>query len=206
MSDDAKLTKKQQVFIDEYLKCFNGAEAARRAGYSEHTARKIASELLKNVDISGQIQARMAEVHMSADEALKLTSDIARGDVASLMEITSVGGSLDLRKAQELGLTKLIKKFKQRTTTRLSKTDDEEDTETHDIEIELYDAQAAQRDILKINGKFVDRTDITSGNKPLEQKDDNARFERAIATLSDAIREIIPAKGSGQVSEVDTTK
>ena len=167
MTEAKQLTRKQQAFIDAYLVCFNGAEAARRAGYTPKNARDTASDLLANPDISRQIDARMAEVHMSADEALKLTADIARGDVASLMEITSVGGNLDLRKAQELGLTKLIKKFKQRTTTRMSKTDEGEDTETHDIEIELYNAQDALRDILKIHGKFIDRTDLTSNGETI---------------------------------------
>ena len=170
MTEAKQLTRKQQAFIDAYLVCFNGAEAARRAGYSAKTARQTASDLLAESYISEQIDARLSEVHMSADEALKLTADIARGDVASLMEITSVGGNLDLKKAQELGLTKLIKKFKQRTTTRMSKTDEGEDTETHDIEIELYNAQDALRDILKIHGKFIERTDVTSNGQTINVK------------------------------------
>lgn len=163
-----QITRKQQAFIDAYLVCFNGAEAARRAGYTPKNASDTGSDLLANPDISRIIDARMAEVHMSANEALKLTADIARGDIAQLMDITSMGGSLDLKKAQELGLTKLIKKFKQRTTIRNAKTEDGEDSETHDIEIELYDAQAAIRDILKVHGKFIDRTDLTSGGDKLE--------------------------------------
>lgn len=172
MSEKAhKINRRQQVFIDEYLKCFNGSEAARRAGYSEKSARQTASDLLATPYISEQIQSKMAEVHMSAEEALKLTADIARGDIAQLMDVSSVGFNLDMRKAQELGLTRLIKKVKQRTTTRLAKSEDGEDTETHDLEIELYDAQAALRDILKVHGKFIDRTDITSGNKPITWKE-----------------------------------
>ena len=167
-SDKKKLTRKQQIFIDEYLKSFNAAAAARIAGYSEASIYEIASRLLTNDNIKAQIEARMIESHMSADEALKLMSDIARGDVAQLLDISSMGGNLDLKTAQERGLTKLIKKFKQRTTTRLSKTDEGEDTETHDIEIELYDAQAAQRDILKITGRFIERTDITTGGEKIK--------------------------------------
>lgn len=168
MSDEKPITAKQQKFIDEYLKCFNGAEAARRAGYSEARARVTASELLATGSISEQIKARLAEVHMSADEALKLTADIARSDIAALMEVTSMGFNLDMQKAQELGLTRLIKKVKQRTTTRLAKKDDGEDTETHELEVELYDAQAALRDILKIHGKFMERVDVTSGGERVE--------------------------------------
>lgn len=162
-----RLTRKQQVFIDEYLKCFNGAEAARRAGYSPHSARQTASDLLALPYISEQIQAGLAEIHMSAEEALKLLAEQARGDVAQLMEVTSMGFNLDMKKAQELGLTKLIKKVKQRTVTKIGKKSDDPDTETHDLEIELYDAQAALDKILRVHGKFTDRVDVTSDGKAL---------------------------------------
>ncbi len=62
MSDDApKLTKKQEVFVSEYLSCFNGAEAARRAGYSESRARITASELLANPDMKKVIDTKVEE-------------------------------------------------------------------------------------------------------------------------------------------------
>ena len=155
MSDAApKLNKRQQVFIDEYLKCFNGAEAARRAGYSESRARITASELLADSNISEQIKARLNEVHMSADEALKLTADIARGDIAQLMDISSVGFRLDMSKAKELRLTKLIKKVKQKTTIYQAKKESEEDREVTELEIELYPADAAIERILKVQGKI----------------------------------------------------
>jgi len=163
MTDEApKINRKQQIFIDEYLRCFNGAEAARRAGYSEKTARTIASNLLSNVDINEQIQSRLNEVHMSADEALKLTADIARGDMAKLMDVSSMGFNLDMRRAQEAGLTKLIKKVKQKTTTYIAKKESEEDREVTELEIELYSAQDAIRDVLKVSGKFKELVDLNN--------------------------------------------
>lgn len=166
MSDEApKINKRQQVFIDEYLKCFNGAEAARRAGYSEKSARQTASELLANPNISEHIQARLAEVHMSADEALKLTADIARGDVSDFMAIGSMGFSLDLQAAFEAGKTNLIKKVSQKTITVNGKN---EDKETHILDIELYDRQAALRDILKLHGRFTDKVDLSNSDGTLK--------------------------------------
>ena len=155
-----KLTKKQEVFVNEYLRCFNGAEAARRAGYSESRARVTASELLADSNISEQIRARLSEVHMSADEALKLTADIARGDLSDFMEIGSMGFSLDLQAALKAGKTNLIKKVSQKTITVNGKN---EDKETHIIDIELYDRQAALRDILKLHGRFSDKLEISGG-------------------------------------------
>lgn len=162
--ENKKLTRKQQVFIDEYLKCFNASEAARRAGYSEKSARFTGSDLLADGNISQQIQARLNEVHMSADEALKLTADIARGDMT---EFLTPFGAIDLEKIRESGKGRLIKKIKQRTITKIGKNENEGDTETHDTEIEFYDAQAAIRDILKILGRFTDRLDLSNSDGSL---------------------------------------
>jgi len=63
-------------------------------------------------------------------------------------------------------LTHLIKKVKQKTT--IIQTKDGDDVETHWVEIELYDAQAAIVQLGKYHGLFVDRQDITSGGKVIE--------------------------------------
>ena len=162
------LKKKQQLFVDEYLKCWNAAESARRAGYSVKSAYAIGWELLRKPEISDEITARLDEAHMSANEALKLTADIARGDMAQVMDISSVGFSLDMAKAKELGLTKLIKKVRQKTTTYIAKNESDEDREVTELEVELYDAQSAARDVLKVHGKFTDKVDITSKGEKLE--------------------------------------
>ena len=73
------LTRKQQIFVDEYLKCFNASEAARRAGYTGK-ADVIGCQLLSNISIKALIDARIAESHMSADEALRLLAEMARGE------------------------------------------------------------------------------------------------------------------------------
>jgi phage terminase small subunit len=165
MTDEKpKLTTKQKLFIDYYLQSFNASDAARKAGYSEKTARQIGQENLSKPDIQGEIQSRLAEVHMSADEALKLTADIARGDIAQIMDVSSMGFNLDMSKAKELGLTRLIKKVKQRTVTHLAKNESDEDREVIDLEVELYDAQTALRDILKVHGKFTDKVQVSGAN------------------------------------------
>lgn len=170
MSKQKPLTKKQEVFVNEYLKLFNGAEAARRAGYPAKSARVIASENLTKPNIKAEIQSRLNDLHMSADEALKLLAAMARGDIAELMDVTSMGFVLDIKKAQEKGLTRLIKKVKQKTVTKIGKKDEDDDTEVHELEVELYDAQAAIDKILKVHGRYLDRVDVTSGGESLTIK------------------------------------
>ena len=200
------LKKKQQIFVDEYLKCWNAAESARKAGYSVHSAYAIGWELLRKPEIKAEIQTRLDEAHMSADEALKLTADIARGDMAQLMDISSVGFNLDMEAAKEKGLTKLIKKVKQKTTTYIAKKESEEDREVTELEVELYDAQAAARDILKVHGRFTEKVDVTSQGEKIETKVDDAKFDRAILSLSDALREVLSGKGTKQDGEMDTAE
>tara|TARA_Y200000002_G_scaffold336387_1_gene304500 strand:+ start:1314 stop:1745 length:432 start_codon:yes stop_codon:yes gene_type:complete len=56
-----KLTTKEQLFVMEYLACNNGAEAARRAGYSEHTAKEIAHENLTKPHVQEALEAKRTE-------------------------------------------------------------------------------------------------------------------------------------------------
>ncbi len=57
----AKLTPKQQTFVDEYLVDLNATQAAIRAGYSVKNAGKIGSELLQKTRIKNAIDKAMAE-------------------------------------------------------------------------------------------------------------------------------------------------
>ncbi|MBT7616791.1 MAG: terminase small subunit [Calditrichaeota bacterium] len=62
MSKKNPLTTRQQRFVEEYLVDFNGAAAARRAGYSEQTAAVIASENLTKPNISDAIAERAKQL------------------------------------------------------------------------------------------------------------------------------------------------
>ncbi len=68
---NAKLTPKQQRFIDEYLIDLNATQAAIRAGYSPRTARAIACENLAKPDI----QEAIAEAKRVRSEATKIDAE-----------------------------------------------------------------------------------------------------------------------------------
>lgn len=131
------LSNKQQAFVEAYLaNGFNATQAALTAGYSEKTARSIGSENLTKPDISAAIQQRLAELTMSADEALMRLSNMARGNMADFLDDRRE--TLDLAKADRAAQLHLVKKF----THTIGK-------ETENISIELYDAQAALNTVLK---------------------------------------------------------
>jgi phage terminase small subunit len=149
------LTQQQREFIEHYLQCgFNGAEAARRAGYSERTARQQASRLLTKVDISDAIKARIAELVMSSDEVLLRLADQARSTMADFINPTTE--DLDLEKAERLNRLHLVKKFT-KTTGKVES-----------VSIELYDAQAALVQIGRHHKLFTDNHDHTSKGEAIK--------------------------------------
>lgn len=158
------LSNRQRVFIEEYLTCWIASEAARRAGYAN--SKVAGSRLLSNDNLRAAIRARIDEKAMTADEVLTRLAEHARGDMGDFMDINSMSFGLNLVKAKELGLTRLIHKIKQRTTTIIHKDGEEEEHNT--IELELYDAQAALVQLGKHHELFTDNTDITSGGQQIK--------------------------------------
>ena len=84
------LTPKQQRFVDEYLVDLNASAAARRAGYSERTANRMASENLSKPDISSAISsakaARSRRVRVDSDWVLTRLAGEADADLADLYD------------------------------------------------------------------------------------------------------------------------
>lgn len=147
----AKLTPKQRKFIDEYFACgMNATEAAKRAGYSEDTAYSIGWENLRKPEIQAEIERLFQENTLSAKEVLARLSEQGRADMA---DVTNEHGMLDFRKARDAGKTALIKSIKQTTITT-------EDSETHIIEVKLYDAQRALELLGKYHKLFTERVQI----------------------------------------------
>ena len=131
------LTRKRRVFIEEYLRCWNGAEAARCAGYK--FPRRQAFRLLTNVDIKEEIKRRIDELAMQADEVLLRLAEQARG---LNKDFFTIDGHIDALAILSADKTHLIKKTKQTK---------------YGLEIELYDAQVALEKIGRAHGLFVER-------------------------------------------------
>ena len=60
MERRSNLKLKRSKFIDEYILSFDGKAAAIKAGYSEHTAKVIASQLLANAEVKAEFEIRYA--------------------------------------------------------------------------------------------------------------------------------------------------
>lgn len=92
-----KLTEKQKRFIDFYIETGNGAEAARRAGYSEKVARQSAGKILASPRIASAIAARLKEIEdkriAKAKEVMEFLTSSMRGEIKE--EVVVVEGTGD---------------------------------------------------------------------------------------------------------------
>lgn len=82
-----KLSPKQMAFVEYYLCHWNGARAAREAGYSEKNARVQGSQLLADPVIQGYRDARLAELQMQPAEVHKRLTDDARANLTDFLDV-----------------------------------------------------------------------------------------------------------------------
>ncbi|HBO0130286.1 terminase small subunit [Pseudomonas aeruginosa] len=84
------LTKKQRLFVDEYLIDLNATQAAIRAGYSTRRATEIGYQLLQRPEVAQAIQAAMAErskrTKVEADYVIRRLREIDEMDVLDILE------------------------------------------------------------------------------------------------------------------------
>ena len=101
-----KLTHKQRLFADEYLKCGNAAEAALKAGYSKRTARSIGCENLTKPYVKKYIaeQRKKIESHKIADakEVMEFYSAVLRGEKKETVVIATPAGMETTTKEADL--------------------------------------------------------------------------------------------------------
>lgn len=93
-----KLTAKQRLFADEYIKSGNATQSAIKAGYSSKTVRSIGQENLTKPDIKAYIDAKMAEIesHKIADakEVLQYLTRVLRGEEKEEIPDNVNGGTI----------------------------------------------------------------------------------------------------------------
>jgi phage terminase small subunit len=79
------LNNKQRAFVTEYVKDWNGTQAAIRAGYSKRTANEQAAQLLAKLSIQEEIGRIQSETRSSAiatkDELCEILTAIVRANV-----------------------------------------------------------------------------------------------------------------------------
>lgn len=150
-----RLTGKQRLFVEAYLQCFNGVEAARRAGYQGdyNVLCVTAHDNLRNPKLAEIIEERLKEFQLTTDQCLALLAAHASFDPGPYLIIEKdKDPAVDLQALKDAGLTGVIRAIvPTRDGTR----------------IEFESRQGAIDKILRALGAYQDKLDLTSGGKPI---------------------------------------
>ena len=101
-----KLTQKQKLFADEYIKSGNAMQSAIKAGYSEKYAKSSSAKMLENVGIKSYIDAKMAEIesHKIADakEVLQFYTRVLREEETEEVALSTSDDVVTIEKKPRL--------------------------------------------------------------------------------------------------------
>lgn len=182
-----KLTKKQERFVEFYLQCWNGSEAARQAGY-KNRPDAAAAQLMGVNGIKQAIKERAEQLRMTTDEIIKKLEDQARCDVSEFFE--PVENSVEIIDDEDEGeegnantyqAFKISeKKFKEKGhLIKKVKLNREGFLES----FEMYDSQVAIDKLARIKGMYVEKVALTdSDGKDVDFGFDEIR-RRLLATI-----------------------
>ena len=173
------LSKRHSAFIDEYFLCNMDATEAYLKVYpssSYDAARASASRLLTNDNIREEINRRLTEKHMSADEVIARLAEQAKGISGKYL---TTKGTIDFEKLIKDGKGYLVHRVK---PTKFGP------------DVEFPNSQTALLNIGKQHGLFSDRhiietrveKELDSILQILEETLSPDDFNRIIARLSDS--------------------
>lgn len=84
MADASKLTEKERIFADEYIKTTNATQSAIKAGYAENSASVTGSKMLRKPKVRQYIDTVMNErsknTIATADEVLEYLTKVMNGE------------------------------------------------------------------------------------------------------------------------------
>lgn len=167
-----ELTGKQKRFCEEYIFDFNGARAARAAGYSEDTAAAIASENLTKPNIKAYIQELQDDLAKTSGisklKVLREHEKIAFGSIAHLHNTWIERKEFEnLTEEQKACISEIS------TQTRVERVDkgtkDEALIDVDYVKIKLFDKQKALESISRLLGFDAPiKSDITTDGKQIK--------------------------------------
>jgi phage terminase small subunit len=114
-----KADVREDLFVLEYMKDFNGTRAAKAVGYSANTATAKGTELLRKISVQEKLRdalnARKERLQIDADEILRELTVLCRSDVRDFRVKTS--GRLTLRPGAPDAAWRAVSSVKHRIRT-----------------------------------------------------------------------------------------
>lgn len=180
------LSKQHQKFVLAYIKSnFNGAEAAKEAGYAVKSANVQGSRLLTDDSIKKAVEEVKSILVdqpniASVTEVLEFLTLVMRGNIRKVASWNEQGLSFVVDQSEEMNEAnaRLIKKVK--VTEKTSQKGDWTECKT---EVELHDPVRAAELLGKYHGAFTDKVEH-SGSLSIDYTN---RLESARGKAADAI-------------------
>lgn len=158
MSKPKKLAPKRAAFVREYLKDFNGTQAAIRAGYSERAAKQEASRLLTNADVQSAVfdgqQKTTERAEISVERVVREYGRIAFAKIADFYDFSSAG--VTMKPSGSLTEEQLAAVME----VREHKTIDAEGRATTRISLKLHQKSTALEALGRHLGMFNDKLEV----------------------------------------------
>lgn len=169
-SGNNSLTEKQKRFVEEYLVDLNAAQAAIRAGYSEHTAKEMGYENLTKPYIQEAVSVAQAErskrTEITQDRVLQELAKIGFADIRNVVSwnstpVSEEDGSLSY--PVELINSAEVDDDTAAAISEVSLT-------AQGIKVKMIDKKGALDSIGKHLGMFTDRVDHISSDRSMSPK------------------------------------
>lgn len=189
-----KLTAKERIFCHQYIIDWNGARSAREAGYSEETAKEIASQNLTKLHIQQYIAFIKNNIEeecgISKMKVIKELSKIAFSSIAHLhntwIERTEFEQLTDDQKASIESIDTKIQK------RNIGSREDPDVVDVEYVKIKLYSKLQASDLINKMMGyNMPEKKEITGkdGEPLIQQNIDLTKYsDDELRTLADLQR------------------
>ena len=171
-SKHRKLSPKEKIFVDEYLKHLNATQAVKSAGYKVKHPREKGSQLLAKGNIKSYLADKMAKrekrTEITQDLVLSEIAKIAFANIGDVMEWNQFGVTLKDSKSLSRDQKAVISSIKERKQ-------EGEGFSTTSLEVKFHDKIKA----LELAAKHLGLLD--GSGKP---KDTENRFTHTDAILS----------------------
>lgn len=194
-----KLTPKQAAFVREYLVDLNGTQAAIRAGYSEKTAKQIASQLMDKPEVAEAISAAQAErsdrLAISVDGIEQELAKIGWFNIKDHVSIITAADPHAAILALPDSVTAAIAGI---TVDTYMDGRGEDAREVRRVTLKFFDKRAALVDLGRRHGMFVDRHEIVD-KTPLP---DRTKLDRAKAVIQVIAAAGIEARTRGHLAKL----
>lgn len=140
--ENKELTPKEELFVHRYIVDFNGAASCRDVGYSEHSAKEIAAELLTKPHIQRRLKELQKELSDKNDNlAQRVVDELKKVGFSNIQDFIQSGNEIKDISTLDRDKAAVISSIKKSKTTFGDGEGNEGEKEA--VEFKMWDKLAA---------------------------------------------------------------